>query len=63
MPGKNKPMSFNDALKKYGGDVTKIPGWSGRGMDGKVKPKPKAKPKPKPKPKATMKPKPKATNK
>ena len=41
MPG----MSFEDALKKYGNDVTKIPGWSGRGADGKVKPKVKAKPK------------------
>jgi hypothetical protein len=40
MPGmKKKGMSYNDALKKYGNDVTKIPGWSGRGMDGKVKPK------------------------
>jgi hypothetical protein len=36
-----KIMSFDDALKKYGGDVTKIPGWTGRGMDGKVKPKKK----------------------
>ncbi len=42
MPAKKKMqkgMSFEDALKKYGNDVTKIPGWSGRGMDGKVKPK------------------------
>jgi hypothetical protein len=41
MPGKRKPMSLNDALKKYGNDVTKIPGWTGRGADGKVKPKKK----------------------
>lgn len=39
MPG----MSYEDALKKYGNDVTKIPGWSGRGLDGKVKPKAKPK--------------------
>ena len=46
MPAKKKKgMSFEDALKKYGNDVTKIPGWSGRGADGKVKVKPKAKPK------------------
>ena len=44
MPAKKpKGMSYNDALKKYGNDVTKIPGWSGRGMDGKVKPKAKPK--------------------
>jgi hypothetical protein len=39
MPAKKKGLSYEDALKKYGNDVTKIPGWSGRGMDGKVKPK------------------------
>lgn len=32
-------MSYNDALKKYGNDVTKIPGWSGRNPDGKIKTK------------------------
>jgi hypothetical protein len=58
MPNKKKPMSLDEAYKKYGNDVTKIPGFSTRGMDGKVKPKPK----PKPKPKAKPKPKPRTNN-
>lgn len=45
---KKKPMSLEEAYKKYGNDVTKIPGFSGRGMDGKVKPKRKVKPAPLP---------------
>lgn len=40
---KKKGMSFEDALKKYGNDVTKIPGWKGRNPDGKVKVKPRTK--------------------
>lgn len=36
-----KPRSFEDTLKKYGNDVTKIPGWSSRSPEGKVKPKKK----------------------
>ena len=40
---KKKGMSFEDSLKKYGNDVTKIPGWSSRNPDGKVKPKKKVK--------------------
>ena len=44
MKEKKKPMSLEEAYKKYGNDVTKIPGFSGRGMDGKVKPKRKVKP-------------------
>ena len=55
MPGKKKPMSLEDAYRMYGNDVTKIPGWSGRGMDGKVKPKPKRKPKTKTKSKPRAK--------
>ena len=42
MPKKNlkKPRSFEDTLKKYGNDVTKIPGWSSRNPDGVLKKKP-----------------------
>lgn len=49
MPAKKKKgMTWEETMKKYGNDVTKIPGWSGRGLDGKVKSKPKAKPTAKP---------------
>lgn len=42
MPGKKKTgMSLNDAITKYGGDMTKVPGFSTKGKDGKVKPKAK----------------------
>jgi hypothetical protein len=34
-------MSLDEAIKKYGGDMTKIPGFKTKGMDGKVKPKKK----------------------
>lgn len=43
MPAKKKGMTFEESLKKYKGDVTKIPGWSSRNPDGKVKPKKKVK--------------------
>ena len=44
MPAKKKKsMTWDEAMKKYGNDVTKIPGWSGRGADGKIKPKKKVK--------------------
>ena len=43
MPAKKKKgMSFEDALKKYGNDVTRIPGWSGRNPDGKFYPQKEA---------------------
>lgn len=40
---KKKPRTFEESLKKYGNDVTKIPGWSSRNPDGKVKTKKKSK--------------------
>jgi hypothetical protein len=41
MPNKKKSMTLDEAIKKYGGDMTKVPGFSLRGKDGKVKPKAK----------------------
>jgi hypothetical protein len=39
---KAKPgMTLDEAIKKYKGDMTKIPGFKTRGMDGKVSPKKK----------------------
>lgn len=43
MATKKKITTFEESLKKYKGDVTKIPGWSSRNPDGKVKPKKKVK--------------------
>jgi len=40
---KKPSITFEDSLKKYGNDVTKIPGWSSRNPDGKVKSKKKVK--------------------
>lgn len=45
MPAKKnpKPLTWDQAMKKYGNDITKIPGWSGVNPDGKVKPQVKKK--------------------
>jgi hypothetical protein len=44
MPAKKKKaMTLDKAIKKYGGDMTKVPGFKTRGMDGKPKHKAKKK--------------------
>ena len=40
---KTKKSTWEETMKRYGNDVTQVPGWGNKGLDGKVKVKKKKK--------------------